>query len=206
MVLTVDNWTFSQQQNAMKRLKWQKLKEQSCNKINLLILHFYFTSLRSGENVIFLHGVTRAVVESVEFQEKLILYIHLIPGLIECYRNHFWARSYLTTFLAPGQRKKNRARERERERYEAKCNHELPTLTFPLKCRPWRVNTTFVGTSIILFIRCEVCCCCQKHLLFSIQCLVINRYLLEVPFCFSCISNEENMFRFSLKFKKKIIF
>lgn len=58
-----------------------KTNEQSCNKITLLILHFYFTSLKSGENVIFLNGfirsvvsqssrLKRAVAESVEFQEK----------------------------------------------------------------------------------------------------------------------------------------
>lgn len=93
-------------------------KEQNFNTIIWLILHFYFP-----ENVLFLRGVTLSVVSQSspiwrgmpgsEFQEK---------GIFG--RSVFEPGSALLHLLL---------QERERERDEAECNHELPALTFPLK-------------------------------------------------------------------------
>lgn len=196
---------FPQQKNAMKSLKWEKQRRKTVTR-SPFNSPFLFNQ---GENVVFLNGVTlsfasqnsqiiRAVAESVEFLKKVNLYTCLILGLIKYYIVFEPGSVLPHLLLQEGERKidTERAREREREserkweRDEAQCNHELPTLTCPLKCRPWPVNTTFVGTSVTLFIRREVCCCCQKHLLFNIECLVINRYLLEVSFCFSCIFQQ----------------
>lgn len=72
---------------------------KNCNQITSLILRFYFTGLRSGEDLLFLEGghlslhlpkltdIT-GVPESLEFQENGILYTHLTPGQNNCYRNH----------------------------------------------------------------------------------------------------------------------
>lgn len=72
-------------------------------------------------------------------------------------------------------------------------------------CRPWPVNTPSVGTSVIPVIRCEVCCCSLKHLLFNIECLVINRYLLEVFFSFLVFLSKKisSDFHWNVKKKKK---
>lgn len=54
----------------------------------------------------------------------------------------FFLSQVLFYYFDCSRREKERDREREteskreKEREEAQCNHELPALTFPLKCRP----------------------------------------------------------------------
>lgn len=117
---------------------------------------------------------------------------------------HFWARFCFTTFTAPGERDSVWERERERRgRVQSwASNFDLSTQR---PCRPWPVNTPSVGTSVISVIRCEVCCCSLKHLLFNIECLVINRYLLEVFFCFLVFLSKKISSDFHWNVKKQKI-
>lgn len=132
-----------------RKMQWRdwndkNKRSKSCNEIPLLIPHFPFTKFEVGWKCrffFFLNGVVRAVAESVEFQEKGTLYIHLIPGLIKCCRNHFFFEpgSVLLLWLLQERELRDWEQKRERERWGTvqswASSFDLPSQMQTMTCK-----------------------------------------------------------------------
>lgn len=181
---------------------------------------FVITKMEAGENVILLNRIILFIfllskaqwyyrVSTGEFwlwQSKcefctFILEVSLPSPYLVLQAGRNRGCRPLTNIFEPGLVLLHLLLQRENVKYEAQCNHELPTFTFTLHRQSIHVNITFVGTLVISFIMFNA----RSIAVLSSTCFsTLSLWLfLDTYWSFSCIFIKQNMFWFSLKCKKK---